>query len=116
MASALPGRPYKALLVSLDQNHGTAEPEALVLWLHISSAQHSALDGISRKTLAQWCRATTGQAGVLRFDRQDSGQEFFVFDMKSCGYSLTQTVIPSVEYETTGNSAVVRRRSPFLPS
>jgi hypothetical protein len=114
---------HKVLIVFLDTRHGTGKPEKVVPWLLISDEQHEQLGGLSMDTLAQWCRATTGQAGVLRLDWQNSGTESFTFEMRPCGFcapaiplicrltripALLQTVIPSVEYTSTGRSAAVR--------
>lgn len=85
-------------------------PEVPLYWLHITNSQNADLGGVSSETLGQWCRATTGQAGTLRLDREDGGTKLYVYDMMPCRYSLLQTVIPSVEYENTGKSVPVRTR------
>jgi hypothetical protein len=110
--------PHKVLIVFIDTRHGTGKPEKVVPWLLISDEQHEQLGGLSMDTLAQWRRATTGQAGVLRLDWQNSGTESFTFEMRTCGFcapaiptichltrspALVQTVIPSVEYTRLGN-------------
>jgi hypothetical protein len=114
---------HKVLIVFIDTRHGTGGPEKVVPWLLISDEQHEQLGGLSMDTLAQWCRATTGQAGVLRLDWQNSGTESFTFKMRPCGFcapaippicrltripALLGTVIPSVEYTSTGRSEAVR--------
>ena len=107
MQSILSG--HKSLFVLISNvNHGLEAPEQTAEWLHLSTSQNADLGGVSSETLGQWCRATTGQAGTLRLDREDSGTKLYVYDMRLCGYSLLETVIPSVEYDDTGKSVSVR--------
>lgn len=76
----------KHLIVSIDIKHGTEESEELSQWLQIWKSEQEDLGLITLETLGQWCRATTGQAGTLILDREDSGHRYFIYQMTHCGY------------------------------
>jgi hypothetical protein len=79
---------YKEIYVRLDENYGNPlkAEKSLIFWLYISHLTNEELGGLSPSTLGQYCRATTGQAGVLLLVWEDQWEMRFQFDMKPCGF------------------------------
>ena len=85
-ATAQLSEAVKHLIVSINIKHGTDEAEQLSQWLQIWKSELDDMGPITLETLGQWCRATTGQAGTLVLDREDSGHRYFIYQMTHCGY------------------------------